>query len=130
MNSLNSIRSAYLTEGLDYLNASTRTCQDVFLKMVASSPLSRNVTFKGGVVMQHISKDCRRATQDIDLDFIKYSLNRENDWQSLYSRLRQVLSDKRFVDNLIHSKKDWISAPVDEVSQSILAFFAQCHNNA
>lgn len=30
---------------------------------------------KGGVVMHSISNDKRRATRDIDLDFIKYSLD-------------------------------------------------------
>jgi hypothetical protein len=29
-----------------------------------------NVTIKGGVVMQHLSGDSRRATQDFDFDFI------------------------------------------------------------
>ena len=55
-------------------NAEAKVCQDVILKAISESTLSRNVTIKGGVVMRSISKDARRATQDMDIDFIKYSL--------------------------------------------------------
>lgn len=72
---LQKIRDQYIEDGIDFLNASARTCQDVFLMMIAASPFSSRVTIKGGVVMQHLSGDIRRATQDIDLDFIKYSLH-------------------------------------------------------
>ena len=72
---LGEIRDAYLAEGLSYLDASAKTCQDTMLALIAKSPLARNVTIKGGVVMQHLSKDRRRATQDFDFDFIRYSLS-------------------------------------------------------
>jgi hypothetical protein len=72
---LSEIRDAYSQEGLSYLDASARTCQDVILSLIAKSPLSRNVTIKGGVVMQHLSGDDRRATQDLDFDFIQYSIS-------------------------------------------------------
>ncbi len=56
-------------------NAEAKVCQDVVLKAISESTLSRNVTVKGGVVMRSISKDARRATQDMDIDFIRYSLS-------------------------------------------------------
>lgn len=56
-------------------NAEAKVCQDVVLKAISESTLSRNVTIKGGVVMRSISKDARRATQDMDIDFIRYSLS-------------------------------------------------------
>lgn len=37
--------------------------------------MNKNVTIKGGVVMYGLSNDKRRATRDLDLDFIKYSLD-------------------------------------------------------
>jgi len=49
-------------------------CQDIILSKISKSPYINNVTIKGGVVMHNISKDKRRATRDIDLDFIRYSL--------------------------------------------------------
>lgn len=56
-------------------NAEAKVCQDVVLKAVSESPLNRNVTVKGGVVMRSISNDARRVTQDMDMDFIRYSLD-------------------------------------------------------
>ena len=57
--------------------AEARVCQDIVLKAIAESNLSRNVTIKGGVVMRSITGNIRRATQDMDLDFIRYSLNED-----------------------------------------------------
>ena len=71
---LQEIREAYLNEGLDYDNASARACQEAFLTVVKASSFAGNVTFKGGVVMQQVSGDNRRATQDIDFDFMRYSI--------------------------------------------------------
>ena len=58
-------------------DARARVCQDVVLKAIATSKLSRNVTIKGGVVMRSITGNVRRATQDMDIDFIRYSLSDE-----------------------------------------------------
>lgn len=59
-------------EGYNEANAQARVCQDIILYGIAKGNLNRNVTIKGGVVMRSLSKDVRRATQDIDLDFIRY----------------------------------------------------------
>ncbi|MCR5586169.1 MAG: nucleotidyl transferase AbiEii/AbiGii toxin family protein [Lachnospiraceae bacterium] len=59
-------------------DAEARVCQDVILKALSLSPLSRNVTIKGGVVMRSITNEVRRATQDMDIDFIRYSLADES----------------------------------------------------
>lgn len=60
--------------GYSEANASAKVCQDLLLKAISNSELSRNVTIKGGVVMRSKTKNIRRATQDLDIDFIKYSL--------------------------------------------------------
>jgi len=75
---LDEIRSAYLTEGFGYIDAGSRACQDVILSLIAKSTLVGNVTIKGGVVMQHLSGDSRRATQDFDFDFIRYLLSEQS----------------------------------------------------
>jgi predicted nucleotidyltransferase component of viral defense system len=59
-------------------NAEAKVCQDIVLKALAQSRMSRNTTIKGGVVMRSISRDSRRATQDMDIDFIRYSLDDES----------------------------------------------------
>ncbi len=64
--------------GYSERNADTRVCQDIVLKAIARSNLGRNVTIKGGVVMRSITGNVRRATEDLDLDFIRYSLEDES----------------------------------------------------
>lgn len=61
--------------GYNDVNASAKVCQDLVLKALASVPMCKNVTIKGGVVMRSKTNNIRRATQDIDMDFIKYSLS-------------------------------------------------------
>ena len=51
-------------------------CQDIILIKISQSNLAKNVTIKGGVVMHSLSNDKRRATRDMDLDFIRYSSSR------------------------------------------------------
>ena len=65
-------------EGYSENNAEARLCQDIILKAISESSLNRNVTIKGGVVMRNLSKSVRRATQDIDLDFIRYSISNDS----------------------------------------------------
>lgn len=55
-------------------SASAKVCQDIVLKAISESTLKRNVTVKGGVVMRSKTNNIRRATQDMDIDFIRYSL--------------------------------------------------------
>ena len=45
-------------------------CQDVILKGIARSSLRENITINGGVIMRSISNNARRATIDLDIDFI------------------------------------------------------------
>ena len=64
--------------GYESVDASARVCQDIVLKAISRSSLSRNVTIKGGVLMRNMTKNIRRATQDMDIDFIRYSLSDES----------------------------------------------------
>ena len=75
---LKDMMDLYYEEGLTRELASARVCQDIVLKAISEGPLNRNVTIKGGVVMRSITKNNRRATRDIDLDFIHYSLSDES----------------------------------------------------
>lgn len=74
---LSDMTSDALAKGYEQDDAQARVCQDIVLKAISESSLSRNVTIKGGVVMRSITGNIRRATQDMDIDFIKYSLSDE-----------------------------------------------------
>lgn len=75
---LREMMDGYLEEGLTQELAASRVCQDIILKAISEGPLNRNVTIKGGVVMRSITKNNRRSTRDVDLDFIHYSLDDES----------------------------------------------------
>ena len=60
--------------GYSEANAAAKVCQDVILDAISRSQFNRNITIKGGVVMRSITNNIRRATQDMDIDFIRFSL--------------------------------------------------------
>ena len=64
----------YVEAGYSEEDAIPKVAQDIVLLKIGNSKYSKNITVKGGVVMHNISKDMRRATRDMDIDFIKYSL--------------------------------------------------------
>ncbi len=65
----------YISDGYELIDAVAKVSQDIILLKISRSSLNRNVTIKGGVVIHSLSKNKRRATRDMDFDFIKYSLN-------------------------------------------------------
>ncbi len=75
---LERLRRLYINNGYSLANASAKICQDIILSKISKSKVNKNVTIKGGVVMYGLSNDKRRATRDLDLDFIKYSLADES----------------------------------------------------
>lgn len=78
MKSIPMLKEDLIKQGYGRVDADARLCQDIVLKALAESSLCNNATIKGGVVMRSISGDVRRATQDMDIDFIRYSLSEES----------------------------------------------------
>lgn len=75
---LNYLIHKYIINGYEEPDAIAKVCQDVILLKLDKSNFKNHITIKGGVVMHSISNDKRRATRDLDLDFIKYSLDDEH----------------------------------------------------
>ena len=80
---------AYEEAGYKLAQAQAKAAQDVFIINIGASPLKNHVTIKGGVVMHNISHDSRRATLDIDFDFIHYSLSDD----SIRSFIEKISTD-------------------------------------
>ena len=98
--------SKYKNAGLGHPFALARTCQDIILHKIVKSGFGSNVTIKGGVVMMNISNDIRRATRDLDLDFIKYSLE-DNSIRMFIDKLNTVdLGNPLTADYLADTLKD------------------------
>ena len=69
---------SYQNNGYSYADAESKVSQDIVLSLIGESKYNRHITVKGGVVMHNISNNIRRATRDLDIDFIKYSLDDES----------------------------------------------------
>ena len=75
----------YQNKGYEYADAESKVSQDIVLSKIWNSKYKNNITIKGGVVMYNISNNIRRATRDLDIDFIKYYLEDESIRNFIYS---------------------------------------------
>ena len=57
--------------------ARAKIAHDVVLSAIRTSGMKGFVTIKGGVVMSGITKAVRRATMDMDVDFVRRSISTE-----------------------------------------------------
>lgn len=92
-------------DGYSEINAEARVCQDIVLKAISQSTLNRNITIKGGVVMRSITGNVRRATQDMDIDFIRYSLSEDS--------IRRFIEELNCLEGISVS----IDGAIEELSQ-------------
>lgn len=74
MKSFNETIAELLSSGYSEVNVEEKLAQDIVLKAISESGLRANITIKGGVVMATLTKDIRRTTMDLDIDFVRYSL--------------------------------------------------------
>ena len=102
-------------------DARARVCQDIVLKALSLSPLSRNATIKGGVVMRSITNEVRRATQDMDIDFIRYSLADES-IDRFIEKLNTI--DGITITRVDNSDKRWLDNDINEVFDGILTYLS------
>lgn len=84
--------------GYETDDAQARVCQDIVLKAISKSTLSRNVTIKGGVVMRSITNNIRRATQDMDIDELCEDSHNSSMIRSRYLQKCFKRSFRRFSD--------------------------------
>lgn len=62
-------------KGFDPRHAESLVAQEIVLNKIANSRLKDSITLKGGVVMFNKTNNARRATVDMDLDVIRYSID-------------------------------------------------------
>ena len=65
----------YLRKGMTSFQAGNYVCQRIVLSKISKSPFADKVLIKGGVVMFNRTGNLRRATADLDFDFIKYDIS-------------------------------------------------------
>jgi len=68
------MRNALVEQGYTTQKANAKIAHDVVLNAIKAAGFHDNVTVKGGVVMSGLTDAVRRATMDMDVDFLGYSI--------------------------------------------------------
>ena len=71
------LKEGLVADGYSDDTAYARIAHDVVLKAVRDSGFRDWLTIKGGVVMSLLTGSARRATMDMDIDFLKYPLTND-----------------------------------------------------
>ena len=82
------IRKRLVGNGYSENSADAKIAHDVILAAIEASGFHDTLTVKGGVVMSGITNLVRRATMDMDVDFLHYSLG-ETSIRRFVSRLNR-----------------------------------------
>ena len=70
---INKLLEKARSDGYEGVYANTKVAQDIILLILSKTEYNKNITLKGGVLMRSITNDIRRATQDLDIDFLAFS---------------------------------------------------------
>ena len=71
------LKDRLVADGYSDDAAYAKIAHDIVLKAVQDSGFHDNLTVKGGVVMSSLTDVARRATMDMDLDFLHYPLSND-----------------------------------------------------
>jgi len=69
------LRDQLVAKGYNDDTADAKIAHDIVLKAINAAGFRDNLTVKGGVVMSGITDLVRRATMDMDVDFLHYSIS-------------------------------------------------------
>lgn len=76
--SIKDLVSRYSSLGYARPVAENLAAEEIFLTILSGSEMADKVALKGGIVMFNLTKSQRRATRDIDFDFIRYSIDEDS----------------------------------------------------
>lgn len=98
------MRTKLVAKGYTTDTANAKIAHDVVLDAVREAGFHDNVTVKGGVVMSGLTNVVRRATMDMDVDFLHYSLS-DTAIRRFVSRLNRISSCKIAISRPIKTLK-------------------------
>ena len=84
------IVGSYLEKGFSLEQSEHNAVQEILLSLIDKSPFKEKITFKGGLVLFHLSNNVRRTTSDIDFDFIKFDISSNDNIDSFVGKLNEV----------------------------------------
>ena len=69
MKSIDERVAYYVSNGFTIVQARYKVAQEIILSKIEQSNYIDKILLKGGIVMYNITKEQRRTTSDLDLDF-------------------------------------------------------------
>ena len=136
--------------GYRIAEAQAKVAHDAILLAAYKSGFKKNCTVKGGVVMCELTKDIRRTTMDIDIDFVHCSIsvasirkvvsrwarltgfdismilqNRKcplRDPVRILDSIGKTFSSRRFLRDMASPKSNWLGLPPAKVTLDVLAY--------
>ncbi|MEC4174982.1 nucleotidyl transferase AbiEii/AbiGii toxin family protein [Adlercreutzia sp. R7] len=140
MASLARIRDAYIDEGLSYAQAEARTAQDAMLgdsdEQVVAEKL-RSLLRIGAASTRYkdvfdiyylfIVKGVRKEALSRALHalVIDDAAMREANYGQIAARLKSVFGNRRFSNQLMRAKNDWLGVPHEKATSAIVRYFEQ-----
>ena len=79
----------YLADGFTDAQARSFAAQQIILSKIEKSPFVDKVLLKGGVVMYNITQEQRRSTLDLDFDFIRFNIEKDENIQKFVEVLNK-----------------------------------------
>ena len=89
MSSIAELVSKYARFGYPLATSRNMAAEEIILRKISASDMVDQVVLKGGIVMFNLTHNSRRATRDIDFDFIRYSID-ESSIRTFIRKLNQV----------------------------------------
>jgi predicted nucleotidyltransferase component of viral defense system len=78
----------YVNSGYSIATSRNLSAEEIILKKISESDMTDKIALKGGIVLFNLTHNARRATRDIDFDFIRYSID-ENSIRLFIKKLNQ-----------------------------------------
>lgn len=75
MKTISELISKYVKSGYSLATSRNLSAEEIILRKISESDMVDKVALKGGIVLFNLTNNSRRATRDIDFDFIRYSID-------------------------------------------------------
>ena len=89
MKSIDERVAYYVSNGFTIVQARYKVAQEIILSKIEQSNYIDKILLKGGIVMYNITKEQRRTTSDLDLDFIRLDISKESNMYKFVEALNR-----------------------------------------
>ncbi len=101
MKSLQKKIDEYVSQGFTVVQARYHVAQQIILSKIEKSNYIDKTLLKGGIVMYNMTQEQRRTTSDLDLDFIRLDISKEQNIQKFIDTLNKYESSYHIsLDNI------------------------------